>query len=110
MQSSKVFACGLLAASLALAAAPAAAGDDCNVPIERWQSRDAVLQMAQRKGWQVERVKIDDGCYEIIGKEASGRRFEAKVDPQSLEVVKMKARDRDRRRDREHSPDTPRGS
>ncbi len=83
------------------AALPALAGDDCDVPIEHWQSRDAVMQMAARQGWQVERLKIDDGCYEIRGRDAQGRAFEAKLDPQTLGVVKMKQRDPERERSRE---------
>ena len=90
-------------AGAALAATPALSGDDCDVPVERWQSRDAVRQMAAGKGWQVQRLKIDDGCYEIRGKDAQGRDFKAKLDPQTLQVVKMKSRDRDRDRDRDRS-------
>lgn len=96
----------LLAASLGLAAAPAVAGDDCDVPIERWQTREAVTQMARQKGWNLKRVKIDDGCYEVRGEDAQGRAFKAKLDPATLEIVKIKYRDhdghdRERRRDRD---------
>ncbi len=96
----------LLAASLGLAAAPTAAGDDCDVPIERWQTREAVTQMARQKGWNLKRVKIDDGCYEVRGEDAQGRAFKAKLDPETLEIVKIKYRDhdghdRERRRDRD---------
>ena len=48
-----------------LAAAPVQAGDDCDVPLSQWQSRDAVMRRAAQQGWQVQRLKIDDGCYEI---------------------------------------------
>ena len=94
----------LLALTVALLAAPALADDDCDAPVERWQSRDAVRQMAAQRGWQVQRLKIDDGCYEIRGKDADGREFKAKLDPETLEVVKMKRgdRDRDQERKREH--------
>ncbi len=96
----------LLAVSLAAAAAPASAGDDCDVPIERWQTREAVTRMARQKGWDLKRVKIDDGCYEIRGEDAQGRTFKAKLDPETLEIVKIKYRDhdrhdRERRRDRD---------
>lgn len=96
----------LLAVSLAAAAAPASAGDDCDVPIERWQTREAVTRMARQKGWDLKRVKIDDGCYEIRGEDAQGRTFKAKLDPETLEIVKIKYRDhdghdRDRRRERD---------
>ncbi len=58
-----------LPVALALAAAPALAGDDCDVPIEQWQPREAVLQKAAQLGWQVQRLKIDDGCYELRGRD-----------------------------------------
>ena len=95
--------CGLLALSLSLATLPAWADDDCDAPVERWQSRDAVRQMAVREGWQIQRLKIDDGCYEIRGTDAQGRAFKAKIDPETLKVLKMKQRDR--QRSREHDRD-----
>ena len=104
---------GLLALSLGLAALPALADDDCNAPMDRWQSREAVRQMAAQQGWQIQRLKIDDGCYEIRGTDAEGRTFKAKIDPETLKVVKMKPRGRkgeraqDRTRDRE--PAAPQG-
>lgn len=101
MQSRKSLTYGLLTLSLGLAATSVAAGDDCNVPVERWQSRDAVMQVAGRNGWQVQRLSIDDGCYEIVGRDASGRGFKAKLDPQTLDLVKMKVRDRHHDRDRD---------
>lgn len=83
----------LLALCLALSAAPALADDDdCAAPARLWQSRDAVLQHAARQGWQVQRLKIDDGCYEIRGRDAQGRAFKAKLDPQTLREVEMKWR------------------
>ena len=83
-----------------LVATPALAGDDCDVPVSQWQSRDAVMRRAAQQGWQVQRLKIDDGCYEIRGRDAQGREFKAKLDPKTLEPLKMKLRDRDRDRDR----------
>ncbi len=90
----------LAALCLALAAAPTLADDDCDVPVQHWQPRDAVLQHAARQGWQVQRLKIDDGCYEIRGLDAQGRAFKARLDPETLRVLKMKRRDRERRRER----------
>jgi len=92
---------GLLALSLGLAALPTWADDDCNAPMDRWQSREAVRQMAARQGWQIQRLKIDDGCYEIRGTDSQGRTFKAKIDPETLKVVKMKPRERERARERE---------
>ena len=103
---------GLLALSLGLAALPALADDDCDAPVERWQSREAVRQMAARQGWQIQRLKIDDGCYEIRGTDAQGRIFKAKIDPETLKVLKMKQgnRQRSRERDRQHAVPQPDGA
>ena len=94
---------GLMALSLSLCTLPAWAGDDCDAPVERWQSREAVRQMAAGQGWQIQRLKIDDGCYELRGTDAQGRAFKAKIDPATLKVLKMK--ERDRHRSREHERD-----
>lgn len=92
---------------LSLMVAPSHADDDCDVPVQQWQSRDAALEHAASLGWEVQRLKIDDGCYEIRGRDAQGRSFKAKLDPQTLRVVKMKVRDGhdkpERERDRERS-------
>ena len=100
----KILGSSLLALSVALAAAPTLASDDCEAPVARWQSREAVRQMAAQKGWEVQRLKIDDGCYEIRGTDAEGRGFKAKIDPETLKVLKMKQdthrRDRDGARGR----------
>ena len=87
------------------ATVPTWAGDDCDAPVNRWQSREAVRQMAASQGWQIQRLKIDDGCYEIRGTDAQGQAFKAKIDPETLKVLKMKRdkhrRVRDGERDRE---------
>jgi len=101
----KTIAPCLLALTLGTSALPALAGDDCDAPVDRWQPRDAVLRMAAAQGWQVQRLKIDDGCYEIRGSDAEGRSFKAKIDPQTLTIVKLQQQgQRERKRLREHQP------
>ena len=95
----------LLALAMGLATLPTWADDDCDAPVVRWQSREAVRQMATQQGWDVQRLKIDDGCYEVYGKDAQGRSFKAKVDPETLRVVKMKRRDKDRDGERSRDRD-----
>jgi hypothetical protein len=92
---------GLLVLSLGLAALPTWASDDCDAPVNRWQTREAVRQMAAAQGWQVQRLKIDDGCYEIRGTDAQGRTFKAKIDPETLKVLKIKQDDHQRSRERD---------
>lgn len=91
---------GLLVLSLCLAALPVLADDDCDAPLNRWQTREAVRQMAAAQGWQIQHLKIDDGCYEIRGMDAQGRSFKATIDPETLKVLKMKQDDRQRARER----------
>lgn len=99
---------GLLVLAASLAALPGLASDDCDVPIHRWQSREAVMQMAESRGWDVSRLKIDDGCYEIRGTDAQGRRFKAQIDPETLQPVRMKLRDKNDDKDKERSRDRDR--
>jgi hypothetical protein len=95
----------LVALCLSLVALHAQADDDCDAPVGRWQSREAVRQMAARQGWQIERLKIDDGCYEIRGTDAQGRTFKAKIDPETLKVLKLKQEDHQRERERDRERD-----
>jgi hypothetical protein len=72
-----------------LACAAQAGPQDCTVPMVNWQSRAAVMDMAKDQGWIVRRIKTDDGCYEIYGRDATGRAIEAKIDPGSLAIVEI---------------------
>ncbi|MEO5793617.1 MAG: PepSY domain-containing protein [Rhodoferax sp.] len=103
--------CGLLALAMGLVTLSARADDDCDAPMSHWQSREAVRQMATRQGWQIQRLKIDDGCYELRGTDAQGRAFKAKIDPETLKVLKIKKKDHqpDRERENERDPTAPRG-
>lgn len=102
MKSPLPFRRRLLAMSVGLFALPAFAKDDCDTPVDRWQTREAVRQMAAAQGWRIQRLKIDDGCYEIRGTDAQGRGFKAKVDPETLKVLKIKPSDDRRSRERDH--------
>jgi hypothetical protein len=102
----------ILLGLLALAVNPALADDDCDAPPQSWQPRSAVSALAQRNGWQVDRLKIDDGCYELTGRDAQGRRFKAKLHPASLAVIRFKQGRHEREHEREHQrrQDAPRGT
>ena len=58
--------------------------EECFVPMTEWQPRAEVLRMASEKGWTVQRVKIDDGCYQIRGSDDQGRRIEVTIHPETL--------------------------
>lgn len=86
-----------------LAAGVARAEDDCLVPMADWQPRAAVARLAETNGWTVARIKIDDGCYEIDGSDAEGRRIEVTVHPATLQVMEIEYEDgkRPQARDKE---------
>jgi hypothetical protein len=82
---------------LAFPAGTALADDDCFVPMAQWQPREAVARLAEEQGWVVRRIKIDDGCYEIDGRDAEGRRIEVTVHPGTLQVIEIEYEDEDNR-------------
>ena len=79
----------ILALVAGLPAATAQADDDCFVPMADWQPREAVAKLAEARGWTVRRIKIDDGCYEIKGRDSSGKAIEVTVQPATLEGIRI---------------------
>ena len=55
-----------LFASLGATGLARADEDDCTVPMAQWQPREAVQRVAAEQGETVRRIKIDDGCYQIV--------------------------------------------
>ena len=74
-----------------LAAGPVAASDLCNVPETDRQPVEALQQKLEREGWQVKKIKVDDGCYEAYAMTDTGQRVEAYFDPKTLELLKSKS-------------------
>jgi hypothetical protein len=91
----------ILAFLATLPAGAALADDDCFVPMADWQPREAVAQFATAQGWDVRRIRIDDGCYEIDGRDAEGRAIEVKLHPGTLQIVEFEFEDDDDGRERE---------
>lgn len=69
------------------------ADESCFVPMSEWQPREAVAKLARDKGWTVLRIKIDDGCYEIKGRDSSGKGIEVTVHPATLQVIRIEHED-----------------
>ncbi|HRL26235.1 PepSY domain-containing protein [Alcaligenes sp. SDU_A2] len=70
----------------------ALASEDCHRPMADWQSRDQVSAQATALGITTERLRIDDGCYEIRGRDQAGNRIELKLDPATLEPLGLEVR------------------
>ena len=89
----------ILAFLAALPAGAVLADDDCFAPMADWQPREAVAEFATTQGWEVRRIKIDDGCYEIDGRDAEGRAIEVKLHPGTLQFVEFEFEEDDHERE-----------
>jgi hypothetical protein len=66
----------------------AAAGNLCQVPQAEWQSKETLQKKLESEGWTIKTIKVDAGCYEVYGKDATGSRMESYFDPKTFEVKK----------------------
>ena len=62
-----------------------------SVPKAEWQPKEALQQKLEGEGWKVKKLKIDDGCYEVYGTDAQGKRMEVYFDPKTFATVKSKS-------------------
>ena len=82
-----------IAVIIALTASGAAlADDDCRRPMAEWLSREAVTAHVPALGVTAERLRNDDGCYEVRGRDSDGNRVGLKIDPTSLAILKLEVR------------------
>lgn len=75
--------------STCLISGMALADDDCHDPTVDWQPKERLRQMMIDHGWKVKRIKVDDGCYELKGRDRKGHRVEAKFSPASLRIIEL---------------------
>ncbi|PTW59724.1 hypothetical protein C8N35_106109 [Breoghania corrubedonensis] len=87
------FACAALlaagAGALAVGAAQASEGEGgCgNAPKAQWMSQDAAKAKGETMGYEVRRVKVEKGCYELYTKDKAGKRAELLMNPVSGKIV-----------------------
>ncbi|MDW7745531.1 PepSY domain-containing protein [Halomonas sp.] len=65
------------------------ADDDCRDPVADWQPREVLRQKLVAEGWEVRRIKVDDGCYEVKGLDQDGNKVEAEYAPASLRLREL---------------------
>jgi len=58
-----------------------------------WQSQEKLAAQLKDKGWQVRRIKVDGGCYEVYALDEKGERVEAYFHPRTLAPVPLGAKD-----------------
>ena len=61
-------------------------------PKESWQPQEKLEKMLVEKGWRINRVKEDGGCYEVYAINDKGQRVEAYFHPKTLESVPTQSR------------------
>lgn len=79
----------LLAAFVTLAGNASATGlATCESgPEENWKPSEELVELLIEKGWEVRRVKVDGGCYEVYALDENGERVEAYFDPVTFDLV-----------------------
>ena len=84
----------LLTATAALAAPAQATGlATCDSgPQSGWQPQAKLEKQLTEQKWQVRRIKVDGGCYEVYATNEKGERVEAYFHPVTLEPVPTKPR------------------
>jgi hypothetical protein len=82
---------------IVLLAAPAARGTGlatCDSGSqEHWQPQETLAARLKEKGWQVRRIKVDGGCYEVYALDENGKRVEAYFHPRTFAPVPVGAKD-----------------
>ena len=68
------------------------ASDDCHRVMADWQSREAVTTYVEKLGLASERLRIDDGCYEVRARDDQGNQLRLKIDPSTLAILKLEIR------------------
>ena len=54
---------------------------------DTWQPQEKLEAMLKERGWQIRRIKIDGGCYEVYALNEKGERVEAYFHPLTLAPV-----------------------
>ena len=83
-----VLACGLIAGLAAAPQAHATGLATCaSGPEAGWQAQEVLEKQLTGRGWQVRRIKVDGGCYEVYAVDDKGDRVEAYFHPVTFENV-----------------------
>jgi hypothetical protein len=60
-------------------------------PQSGWQPQETLQKRLTDQGWQVRRIKVDGGCYEVYAIDNKGQRVEAYFHPVTLASVPTRA-------------------
>src|SRR6187399_2298810 len=54
---------------------------------DKWQSQEKLTTILKAKGWEIRKIKVDGGCYEVYAIDDKGKGIEAYFHPVTLERV-----------------------
>lgn len=85
----KKLVCSLIVAAFAWSAPTLATGlATCDSGSEdTWRPQEELEKRLVGQGWEVRRIKIDGGCYEVYALDENGDRVEAYFHPETLAPV-----------------------
>lgn len=70
----------------------ALAETDCAPPAAQADSYVELLKLADEFHWQIDKMKIDDGCYELRVTDENSNILKVKIDPATLDIVEGKVK------------------
>lgn len=81
----------IAALSMSLLGAPAFAKDNCTTePKSKWMTEEAFKKKAESEGYKIDKFKTPGTCYEIYGKDKTGKSIEIYFNPVDGSIVKSK--------------------
>lgn len=81
----------MLALGLIISGSAIASPHCSDAPKAQWQKQEDFKTKLQKDGYQINKFKVTDGnCYEIYGKDKSGKKVEIYFNPTNGDIVKQK--------------------
>ena len=87
LRTTTFFTLTVLAAATASPASATGLATCDSGPSKGWQPQSKLEADLKAKGWQVRRIKVDGGCYEVYAVNEKGERVEAYFHPVTLASV-----------------------
>ena len=78
--------------------------------MDEWQPREAVVAYVTARGITPDRLRIDDGCYKVHGRDSEGNLIKLKIDPSTLSILKLDVRFVSEANTARYFPDTQAGA
>lgn len=85
-----------------VASGPALAEITCLAPMEAWRPPAELRAKAAALGWQVLKIRADDGCYHVRATDRAGQAVEGVFDPQNLTLLGQFDKDHDEEGEGDH--------